>query len=208
MNGHGTWNHLRTILRHRHIVCRCCFRMGLYRQGLLHDLSKFAPVEFLAGARYYQGDRSPNNREREVTGVSLSWLHHKGRNKHHFEYWVDYRIGDERVIGGTPIPRVYIAEMIADRIGASRVYLNEAYGDAAPFRYYHESLPRLWFVHEEVKEQLFYLLAMLAAEGEDKTLHYIRHTYLAAPEKAWTRPEDFDTIKQKALQEMRQLCEK
>ena len=77
-----------------------CFRAGMYKQGLLHDLSKYAPVEFLVGCKYYQGDRSPNNAEREDTGISKSWLHHKGRNKHHFEYWVDYAPGDEHIING------------------------------------------------------------------------------------------------------------
>ena len=56
----------------------------------MHDLAKYSPTEFPKGCIYFQGDRSPNNKEREVTGISLSWLHHKGRSKHHFEYWLDY----------------------------------------------------------------------------------------------------------------------
>ena len=84
------WLHFKTITRHKLLVMHYCFRAGMYKQGLLHDLSKYAPVEFLVGCKYYQGDRSPNNAEREDTGISKSWLHHKGRNKHHFEYWVDY----------------------------------------------------------------------------------------------------------------------
>ena len=32
--------HFRTITHHRHLVCAYCFRLGLYRQGLIHDLSK------------------------------------------------------------------------------------------------------------------------------------------------------------------------
>ena len=84
--------HFKTITHHRHLVCRYCFRLGLYRQGLLHDLSKYAPCEFWRGAKYYQGYRSPNDAERKQNGVSLAWLHHKGRNRHHFEYWIDYYI--------------------------------------------------------------------------------------------------------------------
>ncbi len=60
--------------------------MGLYYQGLTHDLSKYSPAEFLAGARFFQGDRSPNDAERKAKGYSAAWLHHKGRNKHHLEY--------------------------------------------------------------------------------------------------------------------------
>ena len=90
------WLHLKTITRHKLLVMHYCFRIGLYKQGLLHDLSKYSPVEFLVGCKYYQGDRSPNNAEREETGLSLSWLHHKGRNRHHYEYWIDYVPGDEQ----------------------------------------------------------------------------------------------------------------
>ena len=82
--------HFLTITRHHNLVMGYCFRAGLYRQGLLHDLSKYSPAEFLVGAKYYQGNRSPNNAEREDIGVSTAWLHHKGRNRHHFEYWIDY----------------------------------------------------------------------------------------------------------------------
>ena len=100
-----------------------CFAVGLYKQGLTHDLSKYSPTEFLVGARYFQGDRSPNNAEREEKGYSSAWLHHKGRNRHHYEYWVDYSI--KEVPGGiAPIemPVKYVAEMLMDRIAASKVY--------------------------------------------------------------------------------------
>ena len=79
------WQHFCTITNHKILVMKNCFRVGLYRQGLLHDMSKYMPSEFLVGCRYYQGTRSPNNAEREKTGCSTAWLHHKGRNKHHYE---------------------------------------------------------------------------------------------------------------------------
>ena len=81
--------HLRTVQHHRFLVLRHCWRVGLYRQGLTHDLSKFSPVEFWTGARYYQGNRSPNEIERREKGYSAAWLHHKGRKRHHLEYWID-----------------------------------------------------------------------------------------------------------------------
>ena len=58
--------------------------------------------------------------------MSKSWMHHKGRNKHHFEYWIDYGINCDTIIKGVPMPRRYVAEMIMDRISASRVYLGDA----------------------------------------------------------------------------------
>ena len=84
--------HFQTITKHKIYVMRECFRVGLYRQGLLHDLSKYSWTEFRIGCRYYQGTRSPNNAEREEKGYSSAWLHHKGRNKHHYEYWIDYNV--------------------------------------------------------------------------------------------------------------------
>ena len=71
--------HFNTITRHRNLVCHYCMKLGLVYQGLTHDLSKYSPTEFIPGARYYQGYRSPNDAERQATGISLAWLHHKGR---------------------------------------------------------------------------------------------------------------------------------
>ena len=135
-------------------------------------------MEFLVGCKYYQGDRSPNNAEREDTGISKSWLHHKGRNKHHFEYWVDYAPGDEHIINGVPMPRKYIAEMVMDRISASRNYHPDTYTDRAPLEYFLKSKDKLWFVHEKTNEDLEFLLGMLAEKGEKETLKYIKHVYL------------------------------
>lgn len=173
------WNHFKTITKHKLMVMRYCFRIGLYKQGLLHDLSKYSPTEFRVGARYYQGDRSPNNAEREETGRSLSWLHHKGRNKHHFEYWIDYGSSPcETVIEGIQMPRCYVAEMIMDRICASRVYNGKAYNDRQPLQYYMRSKDKMWFIHKETKKQMEFLLTMLADKGEKKTLFYIKHVFL------------------------------
>ena len=91
------WQHLKTVQHHRRLVRQYCFRLGLYWQGLTHDLSKFSPVEFCAGVKYFQGDRSPNDAQRRDIGYSASWLHHKGRNRHHFEYWTDYGMNGEGI---------------------------------------------------------------------------------------------------------------
>ena len=96
--------HFGTITKHKLLVMKACFQVGLYRQGLLHDLSKYTWTEFRTGVRYYQGDRSPNNAEREAKGYSSSWLHHKGRNKHHFEYWIDYTLKPGEILGGMKMP--------------------------------------------------------------------------------------------------------
>ena len=177
------WQPFKTITRHKLLVMRYCFRIGLYKQGLLHDLSKYEPVEFLVGCKYYQGDRSPNNAEREATGISRSWLHHKGRNKHHFEYWVDYVPGDEHIINGVPMPRKYVAEMVMDRISASRNYLGDKYDHTQPLSYFLKSKERLWFIHPDTKRDLEALLRILNDHGEEVLLSYIKNVYLKKGKK-------------------------
>lgn len=172
------WNHFKTITKHKLLVMKYCFHIGLYRQGLAHDLSKYSPAEFLRGCRYYQGNRSPNNEEREKTGISMAWLHHKGRNKHHFEYWIDYDLNSEKVLGGMPMPRRYVAEMVMDRICACRVYLGDNYTNRAPLDYYMKNKDRLWFINRRTDAQLHFLLEMLAKKGERKTLAYIKYVFL------------------------------
>ena len=98
-------DHFRTITHHKILVMKECFKLGLYRQGLLHDLSKYSPSEFWTGVKYYQGDRSPNAAEREQIGYSAAWLHHKGRNKHHFEYWIDFSNDRTKGLVGNKMPR-------------------------------------------------------------------------------------------------------
>lgn len=170
----AAWKHFKTITYHKYLVAKGCFQVGLYRQGLLHDLSKYSPTEFLVGAKYYQGTRSPNNAEREVLGYSLAWLHHKGRNKHHFEYWQDYdRQGGQGMLLPVPMPDKYIAEMIMDRIAASKVYKGADYTDAAPLEYYHK-LQEHPAIHPDTQAVLERMLTMLAREGEKATFACIR----------------------------------
>lgn len=172
------WLHFKKITKHKLLVMKYCFRVGLYKQGLLHDLSKYSPTEFLVGCKYYQGTRSPNNAEREDIGVSTSWLHHKGRNKHHFEHWVDYSLDGEHTIMGAQMPRKYVAEMVMDRISASRNYLGDAYTDGQPLEYFLKSKERLWFIHPQTQKELEALLRILNDHGEKKLLHYIKYRYL------------------------------
>ena len=136
------WGHLCTITHHRHMVMRFCFCVGLYRQGLLHDLSKYSWTEFRVGCKYYQGTRSPNNAEREETGYSRAWLHHKGRNRHHYEYWIDYSMKPGEGMIGLEMPVNYVVEMFLDRIAASKIYERDAYTDRSPLRYYERGAGR------------------------------------------------------------------
>ena len=171
------WSHFKTITHHKILVMKGCFRIGLYKQGLLHDLSKYSPTEFLVGCRYYQGTRSPNAAEREAIGYSTAWMHHKGRNKHHFEYWTDLDMKKNGQMSGVPMPPKYVAEMIMDRIAASKTYLKERYTDASSLAYFHRS-HEYELMHPETRDLLEKLLTMLAEQGEEATFAYIRHELL------------------------------
>jgi hypothetical protein len=149
-----------------------CFRAGLYQQGLLHDLSKLSPEEFLVGAKYYQGTRSPNNAEREATGVSRAWLHHKGRNKHHYEYWTDYS-NVSHMVEPVKMPLKYVIEMFCDRVAACKIYQGDKYNDSKPLEYFQWGKGR-HLMHEETNAFLEKLLVMLAEEGEAKAFAWIR----------------------------------
>ena len=170
--------HFKTITAHKILVMKECFKIGLYKQGLLHDLSKYSPTEFFVGCRYYQGDRSPNNAEREDTGVSRAWLHHKGRNRHHFEYWIDYSIDiPGHPMGGMRMPRKYVAEMLMDRIAASKIYNGEKYTDSFPLQYYLKGKDN-YMMHPETEKELEILLRMLEQKGETYLYRYVKNVYL------------------------------
>lgn len=169
------FNHLKTITYHKWLVCKGCFAVGLYRQGLLHDMSKYSPSEFWVGAKYFQGNRSPNNAEREAVGYSTAWLHHKGRNKHHYEYWIDYSVDPKEGIVGQKMPVKYVIEMFMDRVAASKTYKGDAYTDQYPLRYYERGTKKLGkMVHPDTSRLLHKLLKMLADQGEEETFRYIR----------------------------------
>jgi hypothetical protein len=133
--------HFLTITYHKFLVMQGCFGVGLYKQGLLHDLSKYSFSEFMVGAKYYQGDQSPNNMERRDRGYSSAWLHHKGRNKHHYEYWVDYSTKAVRgEVVPVEMPVKYVVEMMMDRIAASKVYNGKKYQDSFPLEAGRETI--------------------------------------------------------------------
>lgn len=168
-------SHFKTITKHRHQVCKYCFRLGLYRQGLLHDLSKYSLTEFWRGARYYQGNRSPNDAERKATGITLAWLHHKGRNKHHPEYWIDYDLSPDTpyCMMGYKMPIRYVAEMFCDRLAACRIYMKESYTDSAPLDYYMKTRSHL-LIHPETDAEIEKMLRVLKEEGEETAFAYVR----------------------------------
>ena len=169
--------HFKTITNHKLLVMKYCFKVGLYKQGLLHDLSKYTWVEFSAGIKYYKGYMSPNGIQKKVEGLSTAWLHHKGRNKHHFEYWIDYGINPEEGIKGMKMPVKYVVEIFIDRMSASMNYQKEKYTDKSPLEYY-DKRKEYYLLHETTRKQLEFLLNKLAKDGEKETLRFIKKEVL------------------------------
>lgn len=163
--------HFITITKHRWIVRKICFKLGIYFQGLTHDLSKYSWVEFFNGAKYFTGTKSPTILERIDKGYSAAWMHHKGRNKHHFEYWFDSN--EEGKYVPIKMPIKYLKEMFADRVAASKVYQGKNYELGYPLEYLltHRGKEML---HPESFEKLKYWLTLLKEKGEKETCKIIR----------------------------------
>lgn len=165
MSFKGAAGHFITITKHHFCVARHCAKAGIFWQGLWHDMSKYSPAEFFAGAKYYIGTRSPNELEREEYGYSLAWMHHKGRNKHHFEYWTDYNPKARRV-EPVKMPLRYVIEMVCDRIAASKIYQGKNYTDTYPLEYFYRGKPNR-VINEETSLLAEKLLTLLAEHGEE-----------------------------------------
>ncbi len=177
------FQHLKTVNRHRRLVRQGCFRVGLYWQGLTHDLSKFSPTEFLVGARLWQGTRSPNAAEREEKGYSEAWMHHKGRNRHHYEYWTDMS-PVTRCYEPVPMPRKYLVEMVMDRRAACMTYQGSAYTDGSALAYFMKSRERE-LMHGQTRRELEFLLTMLREKGEKETFSYLKNHVLGGKPFPW-----------------------
>ena len=164
------FGHLNNVLHHRHLVFKFCCKVGIPWQGLVHDLSKFTPTEFIPSVRFYQGDSSPIGAERRQKGYSEAWLHHKAHNKHHWEYWVEFR--DDGTEFYVKMPINYVKEMICDWLSAGKTYNRTGWQPNYPLQYFinHESYYKL---NPETKAFCLKVLHMFAEEGEEKTLAWL-----------------------------------
>ena len=66
--------HLKTVNKHRFTVCKLCFHCGLYWQGLTHDLSKYSPVEFINGVKFYTGTAVSLREPFEKAGIYWGYV--------------------------------------------------------------------------------------------------------------------------------------
>lgn len=156
------WKHFKTVCKHKAVVYQECKACGITWQGIVHDLSKFSPIEFSASAKHFQGNRSPIEAEKEDCGYSMAWLHHKGVNKHHWEWWTDF--DDNGQIIANKIPSQYVVEMICDWVGAGKVYSNEKWTRDEPLNYFYKVRKGRYF-HPETEKLIVYLLEIIRDKG-------------------------------------------
>lgn len=127
------WKHFKLICKHKHYVFLASIEAGIPFRGFIHDLSKFSPIELFNSAKYYTGNRSPIDNEKDEKGYSYAWLHHRGRNLHHWEYWIDNLSSGGEAL---KMPLIYAVEMICDWIGAGKAYLGDKWTKQQPFEFF------------------------------------------------------------------------
>lgn len=148
------FKHFVKICKHKYFVGKILLNEGLYWQAIAHDFSKFSFAEFISSAKYFSGTKSPIEAEKNDKGYSEAWLHHKGRNKHHWQYWVDYNAGRVELC---TIPEKYLKEMAADVIGASKAYLGGDYDHNEPIKYF-KSHQHEWLMKESDKKMVEFFI--------------------------------------------------
>ncbi len=123
------WKYLKYVSRHKWYVFVECYKRNLIWRGIVHDLSKFRPSEFIPYARYFYGDYPPYDvgvttywphrfREDVERRFDRAWLFHIHRNPHHWQYWLLQE--DDGPIKKIPIPIKYLKEMGCDWLGAGK----------------------------------------------------------------------------------------
>lgn len=167
------FGHLKTIRIHRREVRKGCFRLGLYMQGLTHDLSKYSLTEFIPSVRYYDGHRSPNAVDRRFNGYSRAWLHHKGRNRHHYEYWIDCMGAPVGGMFGCKMPLKYVAEMVCDRRAACIAYHGADYKSSDAWDYYDKTKEFI-IMHPDTRAVLEKALSVMRDDGDEAAFAFLR----------------------------------
>ena len=171
------FSHFRLVNKHRWTVFKLCLKAGIPFRGLVHDISKYSHAEFWISAKYYNGKHSPIRNEREENGYSTVWCHHKGRNKHHFEYWEDVK-RDKRI--GVFVPYKYIVESICDKIAAGMVYKGKDWNQKEPLEYWNSHVKNDIIVkHPGSVEFIDIVFKKLSEEGIDNALNskYLKKLY-------------------------------
>ena len=168
------FGHLNTVNKHRFLVFKYSIKAGIPFRGLIHDLSKYSPTEFFEGVEYYNGNKSPISICKNKNGYSAAWLHHKGRNKHHFEYWYDFNCPVKTAI----MPYKYVVELICDNIAASKTYLKDNWTLRSQLDYFTKRKD-LEYINPKIKEMIMKIYTDMIEVGIDGILNkkYLKKMY-------------------------------
>ncbi|MCI8383276.1 MAG: catalase [Clostridia bacterium] len=158
--------HFNLITHHKWVVFKLCCRVGQPWRGLVHDLSKYSPTEFRESVKYYVGTYSPITGAKKDKGYSEAWLHHKGRNKHHFEYWIDYQAPEVTPI----IPYQYAVEMVCDKLAAGIVYEGKNWTKEFELSYWEKREKNRIEMNPKMKEFVTVVMTEVAKNGLEQTL--------------------------------------
>lgn len=111
-------NYFKYLVRHKWFVFVACRKIGAsWWTGIVHDMSKFRPSEWLPYAcTFYKKDGS--KQYNETIDFACAWNDHQKRNKHHWQYYLI--TWDRGVTEPLPMPRRDAFEMVADWMGAGR----------------------------------------------------------------------------------------
>ena len=154
------FKHLHTVNKHRLLVFKLSIRAGIPLQGLIHDLSKYSFDEFFEGVKYYQGNYSPIRNCIKENGYSKAWLHHKGRNKHHYEYWYDEEANPKCIV----MPYKYFAEMVCDTLAAGMTYEGKNWTEEFQIGYYMKKREKI-SINEKIDKALIDVYNEIAKNG-------------------------------------------
>lgn len=153
------FKHFHKICTHKKWVFRYCREASITWRGIKHDLSKFSPTEFWESVRYYQGDSSPIDAAKKDKGWSKAWMHHKGRNSHHYEYWMDnFDNGGEALI----MPFDDALELLCDYLAAGRAYMGKGFSYTAEYQWWRGKQSKPLKMHPVVQWFVSTTLADLA----------------------------------------------
>ena len=158
--------HIKTYITHKKWVMYYCSLCGLYTQGIMHDLSKLSPTELFESIKYTTGTDSPINKCKAINGYSEAWLHHKGRNKHHYEYWTDnYDKGTTTI----KMPYNYMLEMICDYLAAGRAYGGKSFSMKSEYNWWQQRR-KIACMHPDTKRAVDIIFNRMLVDGIENTL--------------------------------------
>lgn len=151
------YSYLKYVLRHKSFVNKECMSLGYRWRGLIHDMSKFLPSEYIPYANHFYNKDGSKREVRDKSGFydpnntgdkkfDKAWLFHQKRNKHHWQYWVLPK--DDGSIKVLEMPQKYLMEMICDWVGAGKA---QGYLSPKEDPYYET---RKWYNKNKDKMQL------------------------------------------------------